>query len=104
MSYTTTVGDGKYTITNDNGHLTCLRHGGGLGALAGHFDGAGLSLALVFRIEEDGESLKAKDAEILALKEQVASLQRVLAHHRDSDSEANTSPGFDGVLIHKGNV
>ena len=48
--------------------------------------GDGLSLALVFRIEEDGESLKAKDAEILALKEQVASLQRVLAHHRDADS------------------
>jgi hypothetical protein len=31
--------------------------------------------------------LKAKDAEILALKEQIASLQRVLAHRRDSDSE-----------------
>ena len=30
--------------------------------------------------------VKAKDAEILALKEQVASLQRVLAHRRDSDS------------------
>jgi hypothetical protein len=36
-------------------------------------------------LEASGE-VKAKDAEILALKEQVASLQRVLAHHRDSDS------------------
>lgn len=35
----------------------------------------------------DFYGLKAKDAEILALKEQVASLQRVLAHRRDSDSE-----------------
>lgn len=35
----------------------------------------------------DFSGLKAKDAEILALKEQVASLQRVLAHRRDQDSE-----------------
>lgn len=86
MSYTTTVGDGKYTITNDNGHLTCLRRGEVWEAGDRALCRDGLSLALVFRIEEDGESLKAKDAEILALKEQVASLQRVLAHRRDSDS------------------
>jgi hypothetical protein len=87
MSYTTTVGDGKYTVTNDNGRLTCLRHGEVWEAGDRELCGDGLSLALVFRIEEDGESLKAKDAEILALKEQVASLQRVLAHRRDSDLE-----------------
>ena len=38
-------------------------------------------------IESLEDTVKAKDAEILALKEQVASLQRVLAHRRDSDSE-----------------
>lgn len=55
-------------------------------------------------IAEYKDTVKAKDAEILALKEQVASLQRVLAHRRDSDSDPNTAPGFEGVLIHKGNV
>ena len=86
MSYTATVGDGKYTITNDNGRLTCLRHGEVWEAGDRELCGDGWSLALVSRIEEDGELLKAKDAEILSLKEQVASLQRVLAHRRDSDS------------------
>ena len=38
-------------------------------------------------IAEYKDTVKAKDAEILALKEQVASLQRVLAHRRDMDSE-----------------
>ena len=38
-------------------------------------------------IEALEASIRTKDAEILALKEQVASLQRVLAHRRDSDSE-----------------
>ena len=33
--------------------------------------------------------LKVKDTEIISLKEQVASLQRVLAHRRDSDSVVN---------------
>lgn len=32
------------------------------------------------------ESIKAKDKEIHDLKEQVASLQRALAHNRDRDS------------------
>ena len=67
------------------------------------------------------DSVKIKDAEILSLKEQVASLQRVLAHHRDSDSvvdgpgeedgpwaagwnERSTVSGFEDVLIHKGSV
>ena len=40
-------------------------------------------------IEALEANVKSKDAEILSLKEQVASLQRVLAHHRDSDSVVN---------------
>ena len=38
-------------------------------------------------LAEAALDIRNKDAEILALKEQVASLQRVLAHRRDSDSE-----------------
>lgn len=42
---------------------------------------------IIDQIMAENEIAKAKDAEILALKEQVASLQRVLAHRRDQDSE-----------------
>lgn len=38
-------------------------------------------------LAEAALDIRTKDAEILALKEQVASLQRVLAHRRDQDSE-----------------
>ena len=34
-------------------------------------------------------ALEAKDARILELEEQVASLQRVLAHRRDTDSQVD---------------
>lgn len=47
-------------------------------------EAAGWSLEVLAEVAREA---KAKDAEILALKEQVASLQRVLAHRRDSDSE-----------------
>ena len=40
-------------------------------------------------LAEAALDIRAKDAEILSLKEQVASLQRVLAHRRDSDSVVN---------------
>ena len=38
-------------------------------------------------VQRGARLAKEAIAEILALKEQVASLQRVLAHRRDSDSE-----------------
>ena len=43
--------------------------------------------SLVDTIHELEAEVKAKDAEIASLREQVASLQRVLAHRRDQDSE-----------------
>lgn len=47
-------------------------------------------------IEALEANVKSKDAEILSLKEQVASLQRVLAHHRDSDSVVDGPGEEDG--------
>ena len=49
-------------------------------------DGPGSGFVSKAATDATNDLLKAKDTEILALKEQVASLQRVLAHHRDSDS------------------
>ena len=43
-------------------------------------------MGLIFGLEE---SNKSKDKEIQNLKEQVASLQRALAIHRDQDSEVD---------------
>ena len=82
----------------------CLYYDDAPGGPCDSCDGPGSGFVSKAATDATNALLKAKDAEILALKEQVASLQRVLAHHRDADSGVNTAPGFEGVLIHKGNV
>ena len=47
-------------------------------------------------LAEAALDIRTKDAEIFSLKEQVASLQRVLAHHRDSDSVVDGPGEEDG--------
>lgn len=44
---------------------------------------------MVDTIKELEAELKQKDFEIVELKEQVASLQRVIRQHRDSDSQVD---------------
>ena len=47
-------------------------------------------------LAEAALDIRTKDAEIISLKEQVASLQRVLAHRRDSDSVVDGPGEEDG--------
>lgn len=86
MSYTTTVGGGGYIITNNNGRLTCLRHGEPWEAGDNALVGDKLTLALVHRIEEDGKEIKRLERALEESGERAASPERVIRHLRDGDS------------------